>query len=369
MKKTKNLYAVIAFVIVLLSAAAFFYSLKFGSAVVVSRSSLSMNIQIKLTVAGQGEKKLNETLDKAFLILDNINEDMSMYNKNSSLSKINDSAGLSPVSVSLDLYYVIKRAEESSVLSDYSFNPLVGPLTRLWKINQQSKDEFTLPSQASLDEIIPLAKMENLVLTEPDTVYLKQKGCTIDLGGIVKGYAAERIADCFAAEQVKSALVDLGGCIYVLGTQPDGQSWNIGIRDPLNTQASPVAVIAAIDTSVITSGSYERFKMIDGKRYSHLFDPSTGYPIDNGMLSATVVTPDGSLADALATAFMVMGVDKALDILKGLPDVGAVMIYNTKAKGGDGGLNTGEFNIIATSNLKDKLRPLAFKGSIQFTDF
>ena len=322
----------------------------------LSRDGTSMNTMIRISVTGEG-KEPEKVLDESFLLLDSLNDQLSLFQKDSAVARINDAAGAEPEAVSPDVFAVIEDARSICALTDGVFNPLVGPLTKLWKINRQMPSDaeiadadarmrFRLPDPASVDELLPLTQVENLEMLSPDRVRLRRKGCMLDLGGIAKGYASLRLANLFRARGVRSALIDLGGNVYAVGSQPDGAPWNIGIRNPKDTKGAPIAVLSVTDAAVVTSGTYERFKIIDGVRYSHFFDPSTGYPVRNAMLSATLVTPDGTLADALATAFMVMGADQAFKFLEDRPELGAILILEE-----DEGVK-----ILATRNLEGRLR-------------
>ncbi|MBQ7196112.1 MAG: FAD:protein FMN transferase, partial [Synergistaceae bacterium] len=238
---------------------------------------------------------------------------------------------------------VVKESLRVYKLTDGVFNPLIGPVTRLWKINQA---DGVAPTQASLDAAIKLSDIKNLEI-EDEKIFLKSPGCVLDLGGIAKGFASDRIAALLKNFGVKSALIDLGGNVYVVGKKlEDDSDWNIGVRDPSAPYNSPALVLSVHDTSVITSGGYERFKIIDWKKYSHFFDVKTGESITNDLLSATIVTPDGSLGDGLATAFMASGYEKSLKIMKNIPDdTGVILIRYV-----EGGLK-----ISATENLREAI--------------
>lgn len=329
----------------------------------VSRDGISMNTAIRISVSGEDKQKLEAILDESFCLMETLNGQLSLFQEDSAVTRINGAAGVVPEVVSPDVFAVIEDARRICELTDGVFNPLVGPLTKLWKINQQhpsdeeSRDlharmRFRLPASASIDALLPLTRIENLEMEAPDKVYLRQKGCMLDLGGIAKGYASLRVAHLLRAGGIRSALVDLGGNIYAVGSQPGGAPWNIGIRDPLEGRGIPIAILSVEDMAVVTSGSYERFKIIDGVRYSHFFDPSTGWPVRNTLLSATLVTPDGTLADALATAFMVMGTERASKFLKGRPELGAVFVID-ESRGNE---DQRGLSILATPNLKGRLR-------------
>ena len=337
-----------------------------GEVRTLSRNGASMNTAIRISVTGEG-KEPEKVLDESFLLLDSLNGQLSLFQKGSAVARVNDAAGAEAETVSPDAFAVIEDARRICALTDGVFNPLVGPLTRLWRINQQRPSDaesadpdarmrFRLPDPASVDELLPLTKIENLEMLSPDRVRLRQKGCMLDLGGIAKGYASLRLANLFRTRGMRSALIDLGGNVYAVGSQPGGAPWNIGIRNPKDTRGAPIAVLSVTDAAVVTSGTYERFKIIDGVRYSHFFDPSTGYPVRNAMLSATLVTPDGTLADALATAFMVMGADRASRFLEDRPELGAILILEE---------NEG-VEILATRNLGGRLRTTDPSMSVHF---
>ncbi|MBQ7197276.1 MAG: FAD:protein FMN transferase, partial [Synergistaceae bacterium] len=305
----------------------------------ISRDGFSMNTLIRMTVYANDEKPL----DEAYALLNKLDKELSMYNPSSDISKINSAAGVEKVRVPDEVVDVVKESLRVYKLTDGVFNPLIGPVTRLWKINQA---DGVAPTKTSLDAAIKLSDIKNLEI-EDEKIFLKSPGCVLDLGGIAKGFASDKIAALFKNLGVKSALIDLGGNVYVVGKKlEDDSDWNIGVRDPSAPYNSPALVLSVHDTSVITSGGYERFKIIDGKKYSHFFDVKTGESITNDLLSVTLVTPDGSLADGLATAFMASGYEKSLKIMKNIPeDTGVILIRYV-----EGGLK-----ISATENLREAI--------------
>ena len=303
--------------LVLLLAGLLFYNLR--SEEVFSRSAMAMNTIIRIGFKGHD----NTLLDDAFALLSTLDNSLSMYNPSSDISRINDLAGISGVSVPDYVVDVVRRACLVHDSTGGVFNPLIGSLTRIWKIN---RDDGLIPSQESIDEAVKLSDISNLVL-DSDSIFLKHKGCLLDLGGIAKGFAGDAIAELFRRKGIKSALIDLGGNICVVGKNFEGNDWRVGIRNPLNPHGSPVLIVNVRDCSVVTSGNYERYKIHDGKKYSHFFDPKTGQSVMNDLLSVTVIDPDGSLADGLATAFMTMGFDNAKAMISKL-NVKAVLIRN-----------------------------------------
>ena len=285
----------------------------------VTRSGLAMNTLISITLeSNKSEVELNKILDDAFDYLKIFEAQVSLYDENSQVNKINKMAGIAPVEVSGDVMELALKSIEINKLTHNIFNPLIGAVTKLWKINES---ELKLPEPASIDNALKFLDI-NIISLDLDLnkIYLSKAGAVLDFSGIAKGYASRRLADKFAAQGIERALINLGGNIQVIGS-----GWNIGIRDPLD-KAKAALKIKADDTAVITSGNYERYKIIDGVKYSHFFNPITGRPVRNNMLSASLIIPDGALADALATSFMIMGSDEALKFLENHKDLNAVLI-------------------------------------------
>ena len=294
----------------------------------LSRDGLSMDTPVRITAIGRDEARLSAALDDAYALLARLDDELSMYREGSTVWEINARAGGEAVPVSPDVEAVIAEAERISRLTDGAFAPLIGPLTRLWKIGRSEQDGrvYRPPTRASLDEALPLTSIDVLE-RRPGHVRLARPGARLDLGGIAKGHASSKIAEMFAARGITSALIDIGGNVQVVGTR-GGEPWRIGVRDPSDPRGAPALVLAVSDMAVITSGVYERYRIVDGVRRSHLIDPRTGMPIEEDLSSATVVSPDGTLADALATALMIMGHDGAVRFLRDHPElgVGAVLI-------------------------------------------
>ena len=296
-----------------------------------TRNTMAMNTVIRMTIYGHDDT----ALDDAFKLLYEIDNSLSMYNPSSDISLVNRNAGLQEISPG---HYALEAVADSMRLYEITggvFNPLIGAVTRLWKINTADGKK---PSQESLDQAVSLADIRNIAISS-DKIFLREKGCVIDLGGIAKGYASGKIASLFRDKGIKSAIIDLGGNVHAVGGKIDGSSWRIGIRNPLEPAGTPALVVDVKDCAVITSGNYERYKTIDGKKYSHFFDPLTGRSVNSDLLSVTIISEDGSLADGLATAFMITGVNKALEILHDMSDPPGV-IFITQER------------IIATSNLR-----------------
>lgn len=170
--------------------------------------------------------------------------------------------------------------------------------------------EYHVPSGEEIENLLPDVDGGTVEISG-NTVTLGE-GQQIDLGGIAKGYTGEKLTEIFQGYGVSSAMVSLGGNIQAIGTKPDGSSWRVGIRDPKGSQQDYAGVLQVQNEAVVTSGGYERYFEEDGRTYIHIIDPRTGYPVENDLLSVTIVSPDGTLADGLSTALYIMGYDKAV---------------------------------------------------------
>ncbi|MDR2179048.1 MAG: FAD:protein FMN transferase, partial [Synergistaceae bacterium] len=317
-----------AAVLVLAAAAAFFV---YKDAVVLDRSDLRMNTLVTLTLQAPRDKA-EEVMEASFSLLENLDHTLSRYGKGSDIWNVNEGAGVSPVEVSPDTVAVLNAALEIAERTGGCFDPTVGPLTDLWRILSKEGEEWTFPSEQQVAAARGLVDYRKISV-DPPFVYLGLKGAAIDLGGIAKGYAADKIADLCVARGVRSALLNLGGNLLILGTPPSKDSWRLGIRHPKDSRGKNSIIcslafeLASNETlSLATSGSYERFREVDGRRLSHVFDPRTGFPLETPLLSVSVVDPCSTRADALATAFLVMGEEKAREILSRLPATNAVFI-------------------------------------------
>lgn len=186
-----------------------------------------------------------------------------------------------------------------------TFDMTVAPLVALWGI---TSDAPRVPSQEEIDALLPLVGGEHVHMDDAVTL---DAGCAVDLGGIAKGYASQQVADILRAHGVTSAVVSLGGNVYVCGSKPDGTPWNVGIQDPAGSGYA--AMVSLTDRFAVTSGGYQRyFEAEDGTVYRHILDPRTGCPADSDLLSVTIISDDGTAADAYSTALYVMGEQEAV---------------------------------------------------------
>lgn len=292
-----------------------------GCAGVQAKSeSFALNTICTQEVYGGNAK---QAADEVNGMLQNITNTMSM-NEGSEVYAINEAApGIAEVSQ--ETADVVAEAALIAKETGRAFDPTIGAVTVLWDITGTPR----VPGREEIDSTLKLIDY-NKVHIDGTKISLAQSGMKIDLGGIAKGYAADKAAEIYKKHGIKSALLNLGGNVYAYGKRQDGNDYRIGIRDPLGSEGEIAAVITASDTSVVTSGVYERYFVSNGVTYHHIFDPKTGYPANNGLVSVTIVCKNSMKADGLSTALFVMGLDNGLEFANGQPDIQAVFITKDK---------------------------------------
>lgn len=248
----------------------------------------------------------------------------SRFLPQSEISLVNQAAGIRSEKVSLDTFEVLSTAVEFSAhcrgLLDITINPLVD----LWC---SAKDSFSPPDETKIKDVLALVNYTDLYLdAEQRTAGLHNIGQSIDLGGIGKGYTANKIVEMYQTFGIRSAFSNLGGNVVTLGTKPDGSPWKIGIRHP-RQEKRLIGVVSAVNQTVVTSGDYQRyFTGKNGKRYHHILDPLNGYPAESGLISVSIVTDDSMTADALSTMVFMAGMEKGLELLRGYPQTEAILV-------------------------------------------
>jgi len=248
--------------------------------------------------------------DELFNRLNEIDDRFSAKKRDSDVSRVNAQAGIKAVAVHRDVYYVVQTALNFAEKTKGAFDPTVGPLVQLWGINTENA---RVPSQEEIDALLPLVNWKNVQMDPGDgetskKIFLLQKGMSLDLGGIAKGYAADEMARILGEHNVRQAIVNLGGNVYAYGSKKNGENWKVAVKNPLNPEEYDAIVVNFEQSnSVVTSGAYERFFEKDGIRYHHIINPKTGFPEQNNVASVTIVSRSSIEADALSTAAYIMG--------------------------------------------------------------
>jgi FAD:protein FMN transferase len=267
----------------------------------------------------------DSTFEKAFKRLKEIEDKMSINIESSEIIKVNNAAGKDYVQVSPDTLEVIKQGLHFSELYN-KFDITIGPIVKLWNISFDNAANARIPAENEISEKLPLVNYKNVLINEAERkVMLKEKGMMIDLGGIAKGYAADEVVRVLKENGVEHAIVNLGGNVLTLGAKPDGSSWTVGVQHPFSNRGEYVGAVKVVNKTVVTSGIYERYIEQNGKIYHHIIDKATGYPVDNNLLSTTIITDKSIDGDGYSKVFA-LGVEEGLKYVKTLKGVEAIFI-------------------------------------------
>jgi thiamine biosynthesis lipoprotein len=279
-----------------------------------------MDTIIEITAYGPNAEK---GVKAAFAEFKRIHDISNNFDANSQVSVVNQDAGKSKVVVDSDLITMVQHSNELSDKLDGVFDVTIGPLTNLWGIGH--KGDF-VPSQAEIDKLLPLVNYKMVEINAAqNTIYLSKPGMMLDLGGIAKGYAADKAIDALRANGVTSALINAGGDVRVIGNRPDGKPWRIGVQDPRNSDGISAKISLTEWDTMETSGDYQRYIVKDGVRYSHIIDPHTGKQ-PREISSVTIVNNNSGDGDILGTAVFVLGVGRGLELLKQFPGNEAIVV-------------------------------------------
>jgi thiamine biosynthesis lipoprotein len=282
-----------------------------------------MGNHFELCVVSDDEVWANKMIDKGIAEIQRIEKLLTTFSEDSETNLINRNAGVAPVQVSRETFDIIQRSIRISGLTQGAFDITYGSIDkRLWNFDESMTE---LPSKETAREMVRLINYKNIVLDETNcTVFFKEKVMRIGFGGIGKGYAAERAKYVMKKNGVESGIVNASGDLTTWGFQPNGKDWTIAVSDPNNSHLA-FSYINISNTSAATSGNYEKYILIGGKKYSHTINPKTGLPV-TGIKSATIITPNAEIADAMATPIMVMGIRTGLDLINQMNNIEAIIV-------------------------------------------
>ena len=271
--------------------------------------------------------------EQAFDVIDEIDGRMSVYHGSSEVNAINASAGSAAVRVSDDTFHVISEGLRYGSVSEGRFDITIQPLVELWGIGTEWQK---IPTDVEIDAARSLVDYRAVEIDEAArTVRLEHPGMALDLGAIAKGYAADAVRDYLIERGFSRGILNFGGNVLAFGSKPGGAPWKIGIQDPRQPRGEYLGIIEAGQGAVVSSGVYERYFEADGRRYHHILDTSTGFPVENDLSSVTVVSGDAIIADAYSTIAFAMGSRDGLDLIESVQGIEAVfvtregMVYTT----------------------------------------
>ncbi len=281
-----------------------------------------MGSRFDITVVANDSTQANKYIDTAVAEISRIEKLISSWNENSQTSEINRNAGIKPVKVDAELFNLIERAISISKLTDGAFDISYASMDKIWKFDGSMT---TMPSEKEITASVEKVGYQNIVLDKnKSTIYLKLKGMKIGFGAIGKGYAADKAKILLISKGVTSGIINASGDMNTWGKQTNGEDWKVAITNPMDKN-KVFALLPITNGSVVTSGNYEKYVNFNGKRYTHIIDPRTGYP-STGIISVTVFAPKAELADALATSVFVMGKETGLDRINQLPKIECIII-------------------------------------------
>lgn len=293
-----------------------FYGQTMGTSYSVSISGLPSNIS------------KNELKDGIHSILEDINQKMSTYREDSDISRINNSELNQWVEISKETYEVIKEGLIIAELSDGAFEMTIGPVVNLWGFGPENQPE-QVPESDEIKTALQKIGPGFIQLHESQYKIKKTGDIYLDLSAIAKGYAVDRVANYLLGKGIENALIEVGGELKSIGQKKPDRLWRVAIEAPTENLRSVHKVIEIKNAGLATSGDYRNYFEVDGRRYSHTLDPKTGYPINHKLASVSVIASDCMLADALATALLVLGEEKGKEFAK-KNDISAYFIIKTK---------------------------------------
>jgi thiamine biosynthesis lipoprotein len=286
-----------------------------------------MGSDFEITIIEKNESRANYLLDLAIKEISRIEKLISSWDKSSQTSKINLNAGIKPIKVDKELFDLISRSLKVSQLSQGAFDISYASLDKVWYFN---KEMLKIPSEEEIKKSVSNVGFGNIILNQKNqTVFLKKKGMKIGFGAIGKGYAADMAQLILVKNNVKSGIINASGDLTAWGGKPSGEDWMVAIVNPLNKDKI-FSWLPIKNKAVVTSGNYEKFINFNGKLYSHIIDPRTGYPSE-GILSVTIFAEKAELADALATSIYVLGEEIGMNLINQLKGIDCIII-NDKNK-------------------------------------
>lgn len=281
-----------------------------------------MGSRFEITAIHENPQVAWNAINAGIAEISRIEKLISSWDPNSQTSEVISQAGIQPVCVDKELFDLISRALQVSKITDGAFDISYASMDKIWKFDGSMTE---MPSAEVVAQAASKIDYHNVIMNASDqTVFLKQKGMKIGFGAIGKGYAAQKAKEVMSGMSIKNGVVNASGDLVAWGKNEKGDPFQVGIADPLNKE-QVLSWLNVENTSVVTSGDYERFVMFENIRYAHIIDPRTGYPT-TGIKSVTIITANPELADALSTSVFVLGVEKGIAFINQLPGVECLII-------------------------------------------
>lgn len=303
---------------------------------IISRTEFVLNTVATISIyKNEGTEKSETIIDNAFELCKDYENILSRTIETSDIYKINSSEG-NQTEVNPQTAEIIKKSIEFSELSNGAFDITIEPLSSQWDFHAENP---VPPSKESIDNALKHVNYKNIDVSQ-NLITLSDKDSKIDLGAIAKGYIADKLKEYLKKNGVSSAIINLGGNVLTIG-QNSNKDFSIAVKNPVvEDKNSLMGKLMISDKSVVTSGTYERFFYYDNKLYHHIIDPNTGYPVDNNLLSVTIISDNSTDGDALSTSAFILGLEKGIDLIESINDVEAIFITNDKEMHFTSGIGT-----------------------------
>ncbi len=286
-----------------------------------TRTESLLHTVVQLSIYHENQEKV---MDEAIDYIKNMEKLLSTNLKGADIYRINQAAGKKAVKVDPRTFEIIEAAQGMSKKSQGKFDVSIGAVTNLWRIGD---DVARVPGDQEIKNALPYINYKDITLDKKEkTVYIK-KGMILELGAISKGYIADGVKKIFKKHGITTAIINLGGNVLTIGKSPnDPKGWNIGVQNPDEVRGDTVGSVHVKDSSIVTSGIYERYIEKDGKRYHHIMDPKTGYPVENDISGVTVFTKTSLQGDELSTSLFILGIKDGIKLIDDMEGVEAVFI-------------------------------------------
>jgi thiamine biosynthesis lipoprotein len=289
------------------------------------RTTLLMGGRFDITIVAKDSLTAEQNIDEVIAEITRIEYLISDWKPTTQISEVNQNAGIRPVKVDREVFELTQRAIHFSEITNGGFDISFAAMDRIWKFDGSMTE---MPSAEAIKKSVEKVGYKNIVLDSvQSTIFLKLKGMKIGFGALGEGYATNKCRTMMRAKGIEAGIINGSGDMSTWGKQPNGKDWNIGITNPYDTDKL-IAVVPINNGSVTTSGNYEKFVVLNGKRYSHIINPATGYPA-TGLCSVTVFGPNAETANGLSTSLMVLGKTAGLDLLYKYPDYSCLMITDS----------------------------------------
>lgn len=298
------------------------FCLRANAQVLQKRTVKLMGSRFDITIVANDSASAEAYIDTVIAEVDRIENLISDWRPQTQVSEINRNAGIRPVKVDKEVYDLTERALSLSELTDGAFDISFAAMDRIWKFDGSMSE---MPAPETIKRSVEKVGYKNIILDKANsTVFLKLAGMKIGFGALGEGYAADKCREMMIKKGVQAGIVNGSGDMNTWGKHPDGNNWTIGITNPIDNNKL-LAVVPLSQSAVVTSGSYEKFVMFNGKRYAHIINPKTGYPA-TGLSSVTVFGTSAEFANGLSTSVMVLGKDAGLRLLKQFPKYSAILV-------------------------------------------